>query len=177
MQAFARALERTFTAENWPGRADNPLVGFVALIDAHLGFCWKIVFDPDNFGGRWLGCIGQGRGIGVLARDERAIAAQTWRVNVASLMERRTGPRKITLGPSVAPYSRYEARHRGRVAGPLHDRFIRSHPDPGPGLYRRAEFRAGLTRLTALGLSLDAWLFHPQLADVIDLARAGDGSR
>jgi L-fuconolactonase len=36
----------------------------------------------------------------------------------------------------------------------------------------RAEFRAGLRRLTALGLSLDVWVFHPQLADAIDLARA-----
>ena len=37
-----------------------------------------------------------------------------------------------------------------------------SHPD----------VRAGLARLTALGLSFDAWQYHPQLADVIDLARA-----
>jgi hypothetical protein len=34
------------------------------------------------------------------------------------------------------------------------------------------DFRAGLARLTALGLSLDAWTFHPQLADTVDLARA-----
>jgi predicted TIM-barrel fold metal-dependent hydrolase len=37
---------------------------------------------------------------------------------------------------------------------------------------QRADFRAGLARLTALGLSLDAWVFHPQLGDLIDLARA-----
>ena len=42
----------------------------------------------------------------------------------------------------------------------------------GPHLLRQADFRAGLARLTALGLSLDAWVFHPQLADVIDLARS-----
>ena len=41
-----------------------------------------------------------------------------------------------------------------------------------PGLYRRADFRAGLARLSALGLVFDAWLYHPQLDDVIDLARA-----
>src|SRR5439155_17798405 len=29
-----------------------------------------------------------------------------------------------------------------------------------------------LARLSALGLSFDAWLYHPQLADVVDLARA-----
>ena len=42
----------------------------------------------------------------------------------------------------------------------------------GPDLYRRTDFRAGLARLSALGLSLDAWVFFTQLADVIDLARA-----
>lgn len=47
-----------------------------------------------------------------------------------------------------------------------------SHTSPGPGLYRKPELRAGLKRLTALGLSLDAWVFHPQLADMVDLARA-----
>lgn len=47
-----------------------------------------------------------------------------------------------------------------------------SHTTSGPGLYLRSDFRAGMTRLAQLGLSLDAWLFHPQLADAVDLARA-----
>ena len=42
----------------------------------------------------------------------------------------------------------------------------------GPHLLQQADFRPGLARLTALGLSLDAWVFHPQLADLVDLARA-----
>jgi predicted TIM-barrel fold metal-dependent hydrolase len=41
----------------------------------------------------------------------------------------------------------------------------------GPHLMRQADFRSGLRRLTSLGLSLDAWAFHPQLPDVVDLAR------
>jgi L-fuconolactonase len=45
-------------------------------------------------------------------------------------------------------------------------------PDAQPGLYGRADFRAGLRRLSALGLALDAWVFHTQLPDVVDLARA-----
>ena len=36
----------------------------------------------------------------------------------------------------------------------------------------RDDFRAGMKRLAALGLSLDAWGFHPQLPDITDLARA-----
>jgi len=47
-----------------------------------------------------------------------------------------------------------------------------SAPDMQPGLYLRPDFRAGITRLSELGLSLDAWAFHPQLRDVVDLARA-----
>jgi predicted TIM-barrel fold metal-dependent hydrolase len=47
---------------------------------------------------------------------------------------------------------------------------------PGPDVYRRADFRIGLARLAALGLSLDAWVFHTQLADVVDLARAFPGT-
>ena len=42
----------------------------------------------------------------------------------------------------------------------------------GPHVLQQADFRAGLARLSALGLAFDAWLYHPQLADVIDLARA-----
>src|SRR5712672_2781748 len=42
-----------------------------------------------------------------------------------------------------------------------------SHTSPGPGLYLRSDFRAGMARLVKLGLSLDAWVFHPQLADAI----------
>ena len=33
-----------------------------------------------------------------------------------------------------------------------------------------------MARLSALGLSLDAWGFHPQMPDIIDLARAFPGS-
>jgi L-fuconolactonase len=51
-----------------------------------------------------------------------------------------------------------------------------SAPDMQPGLYLRPDFRAGLARLSALGLSLDAWAFHPQLPDVVDLARAFPGT-
>src|SRR5712692_7911075 len=47
-----------------------------------------------------------------------------------------------------------------------------SRPDITPPLYARPDFRAGLARLSAFGLSFDAWLYHPQLADVVDLARA-----
>ncbi len=40
------------------------------------------------------------------------------------------------------------------------------------GLLRDARVREGFARLAPLGLSFDAWVYHPQLGDVIDLARA-----
>jgi predicted TIM-barrel fold metal-dependent hydrolase len=40
------------------------------------------------------------------------------------------------------------------------------------GLLQDQRFRAGFSQLAPLGLSFDAWQYHPQLADVVDLARA-----
>jgi Asp-tRNA(Asn)/Glu-tRNA(Gln) amidotransferase A subunit family amidase len=67
-----------------------------------------------------------------LTPTERAQAAESWRVNMAALYERRTGPRKVGLGPAVAPWSRYDCSLPGQKPGPQQDRFIRSHIDPGP---------------------------------------------
>lgn len=48
-----------------------------------------------------------------------------------------------------------------------------SHSNPPPHLYRdHAGFREGFAVLGQLGLSFDAWCYHPQLMDVVDLARA-----
>ncbi|MGD1158210.1 MAG: amidase [Terriglobia bacterium] len=67
-----------------------------------------------------------------LTTTERAVAADSWRVNMASLYERRTGPRKVPLGAALAPWSRYGGLLPGQKPGPQRDRFIRSHTDPGP---------------------------------------------
>lgn len=40
------------------------------------------------------------------------------------------------------------------------------------GLYASSTFRAGFRHLAPLGLSFDAWLLEPQLAELIELARA-----
>lgn len=45
---------------------------------------------------------------------------------MAPLYERRVGPRKVDLEPTLAPWSRVEAVQPGMHAGPEHDRFIRS---------------------------------------------------
>ena len=40
------------------------------------------------------------------------------------------------------------------------------------GLLRDKRLREGFAQLAPLGLSFDAWVYHPQLGDVVDLARA-----
>jgi predicted TIM-barrel fold metal-dependent hydrolase len=85
----------------------------------------------------------------------------------------------LTLGDRVEPVLEAHIRASGgRFRGVRHSAAWDASPVignsrvDGPHLLQQADFRAGLARLTALGLSLDAWVFHPQLADVIDLARA-----
>jgi predicted TIM-barrel fold metal-dependent hydrolase len=41
-----------------------------------------------------------------------------------------------------------------------------------PGLLGDAAYRAGFAQLAPLGLSFDAWLYHPQLPELTALARA-----
>src|SRR6266436_6941860 len=67
-----------------------------------------------------------------LTPADRALAAESWRVNLASLYERRTGPRTIALEPSLAPFSRYHSVLPGQPTGPQRDQFIRTKTDPGP---------------------------------------------
>ncbi|HEU4727210.1 MAG TPA: amidase [Kofleriaceae bacterium] len=57
---------------------------------------------------------------------ERAQAAANWRVSLAPLYERRTGPRKVALDPSVAPASRWNPALPGLAIGPARSRFVRS---------------------------------------------------
>jgi len=47
-----------------------------------------------------------------------------------------------------------------------------SHTNPPPGLFADARFRRGFAELGRRGLTFDAWLYHPQLPELTDLARA-----
>lgn len=67
-----------------------------------------------------------------MSEGHRAMAAASWRKTMASLYERRTGPRKLSLEPTLAPASRWDPLLPGQHAGPQRDRFIRSKSDPGP---------------------------------------------
>src|SRR4051794_16791632 len=90
----------------------------------------------------------------------------------------------LALGDRVEPVLEAHVRAGGgRFRGVRHSAAWGATPlighsavATGPHDMRRPEFRAGLARLSALGLSLDAWVFHPQLADAVELARASPGA-
>ncbi len=90
------------------------------------------------------------------------------------------GAADLTLGDRVEPVLEAQIRAGGgRFKGIRHSAGYDPDPIIGnsgqnmqPHLYERADFRAGLARLAAMGLSLDAWCYHPQLGEVIALARA-----
>ncbi len=67
-----------------------------------------------------------------MTEGERTMAADSWRRTMASLYERRTGPRKVELDATLAPASRWDPVLPGIKIRPQQDRFIRAHTDPGP---------------------------------------------
>src|SRR3954451_6657328 len=86
----------------------------------------------------------------------------------------------LTFGDRVEPVLlAHISAGGGRFRGVRHSAGYDADPVIGnsgtglaPHLYERPDFRAGLKRLSALGLGFDAWLYHPQLAEMIELARA-----
>jgi L-fuconolactonase len=86
----------------------------------------------------------------------------------------------LTMGDKVEPVLAALAEAgRGRFkgvrnsAGWHEDPVIgNNHHGAGPGHYLRKDFHQGLNKLTAMGLSLDALVYHHQHADLLHLARA-----
>ncbi|MBT6276048.1 MAG: amidohydrolase family protein [Chromatiales bacterium] len=91
------------------------------------------------------------------------------------------GTADLTVGGAVEEVLREQIRvGGGRFKGIRHaagwedkTRDIHnSHTNPPRYLYRDHEgFREGFRKLGDLGLTFDAWLYHPQLDDVVSLAR------
>jgi predicted TIM-barrel fold metal-dependent hydrolase len=90
----------------------------------------------------------------------------------------------LTLGASVR-----EVLEAHLVASPTRFRGIRhaagwhaseeirkSHSNPPQGLFLQKKFREGFAQLQSLRLSFDAWLYHPQIPELTDLARAFPGT-
>ncbi len=64
--------------------------------------------------------------------QDRAQAAGNWRVSMASLYERRTGPRAVALEASLAPATQWNPMLPGSDGTAAIAEFLRSANDPGP---------------------------------------------
>ena len=90
----------------------------------------------------------------------------------------------LSLGSAVRPVlEAHIDASRNRFRGIRHaagwhasDAIRNSHTNPPPGLLLDKQFRAGFAELAPLGLSFDAWLYHAQIPDLTDLARAFPGT-
>jgi Asp-tRNA(Asn)/Glu-tRNA(Gln) amidotransferase A subunit family amidase len=67
-----------------------------------------------------------------MTEKDRAQAAENWRSSMAALYERRTGPRKVELSSTLAPYSQWNPILPGHRGIPARNRFVRSTVDAGP---------------------------------------------
>jgi Asp-tRNA(Asn)/Glu-tRNA(Gln) amidotransferase A subunit family amidase len=123
-----------------------------------------------------------------LTAADRAQAAGNWRMQIAPLYERRTGPRKLALEPSVAPATQWNPSLPGAVVGPRSAspaEFVRSNSTnlplpakdediafaPVTQLARWIESRA-LTSERLTNIYLDRLQrFDPKLRCVITLTR------
>ncbi len=66
-----------------------------------------------------------------LTERDRAQAAGNWRSAMAPLYERRTGPHRVTIPDTAAPYSRWDCTLPGMNSGPSKNQFLRTSLD-GP---------------------------------------------
>jgi Asp-tRNA(Asn)/Glu-tRNA(Gln) amidotransferase A subunit family amidase len=66
-----------------------------------------------------------------LTDSERAMAASTWRRTLASVYERRVGPRKLALESTLAPATQWNPMLPG-LKYPAQDNFVRSKPSDAP---------------------------------------------
>jgi Asp-tRNA(Asn)/Glu-tRNA(Gln) amidotransferase A subunit family amidase len=84
-----------------------------------------------------------------LSARERAQAAENWRSSMATLCERRSGPRRVPLAANLAPYSQCNPLLPGHSPLPQRDRFVRSAQPAGALPASDAQIAlAPLTRLS-----------------------------
>jgi predicted TIM-barrel fold metal-dependent hydrolase len=88
----------------------------------------------------------------------------------------------LSLGARVETVLEAHANASRRFRGVRHatawdedERIHNAHTNPPCGLMADGAFREGVACMERLGLRLDAWLYHHQLAELTDLARAFPG--
>ncbi len=79
------------------------------------------------------------------------------------------------VGEVLDRHAAASTRFRGirHAAGwDAHDEIRNSHTAPVQGMLGDATFREGFAELGKRGMTFDGWLYHPQIAELTDLARA-----
>ena len=69
-----------------------------------------------------------------LTSGQKQMAADSWRTSMAAFYERRTGPRKVVLESTLAPYSQWNPVLSNEPATATQNRFVRSSADNRPAL-------------------------------------------
>lgn len=166
LEAIAGAAYYTFDELHADTHSGHSIVGTVfmecgAFYDASRGDAMKPVGEVEFVNGI------AAQGASGLYGDYRPCAAII-------------GHADLTLGDAVKPVvEALLAAGNGRFKGIRHAAAWDADPDVlGPpfhapeGLYHSDAFRTGIAAYGDYGLTFDAWLLEPQLADVLDLARA-----
>jgi L-fuconolactonase len=104
----------------------------------------------------------------------RVAADSTIKTRIAAAI---VGHANLALGDAVAPVLEAHLaaswkRFRGIRHSATWDGSGALRNEAPRGLLADAKFRAGFSWLRKLGLSFEAWVYHPQLSEVADLARA-----
>ncbi len=113
----------------------------------------------------------------IAAAAERSPAAPKLAAGIVAFAD-------MTLGGAVEEVlvAHLEASSRVRsvryaTAWDASDQIRPTHTHAAPGLMGAARFRKGFARLAHFGLCFDAWLYHTQIPEVVDLARSFSDAR
>ncbi len=115
----------------------------------------------------WNGLPQQARGCGRSAR----VAA-----GIIGFVDLALG---AAAGPVLSAHLDASDRFRGirhMSAWDANERIHNAQTNPPRDLLQSSKFREGFACLSDLGLSFDAWVYHPQIPEVTDLARAFPGT-
>ena len=129
-------------------------------------------FGYRNSGAEKMKPVGETEFLESMARRAASDGAIKTRVAAAIV-----GFADLSSGDAVAPVLEAHAaaspsRFRGIRHSTTWDGSGALRNEAAPGLLAAGEFRRGFAQLDRLGLSFDAWVYHPQLDEVAALARA-----
>ena len=119
------------------------------------------------------------RPVGETVFVERITGASESRAGNARVAAGIVGFAELTLGPAVQRVIEAHMKESSRIRGLRYasawdasEQIRNAHTKPPKDLLQSRAFRAGFACLGKLGLSFDAWLYHPQIPELADLARA-----